>query len=229
MQLITAVLARNEAAPDRYLRRVLDHCLAFSDKVLVLDDRSTDDTTKIVEQLGCLVKQRGAFYEPAWGKEAPARKQLWEWAAREAGPNNGWVLVCDADMMLHGNPRPLCLTWEATAWAWPLVDLWDSESTFRVDGAWAAGPSTPRAWLFKTSAIPEGWQAQWSTRGVHCGHAPANFHELGPCLVTPPDIFWLHYSYLRPEHRKEKAASYAAVADQLDDFERQHAASILDE
>jgi glycosyltransferase involved in cell wall biosynthesis len=225
------VLARNEAASGRYLQRVIAHCQTFSDAVLLLDDRSADDTAKVASDLGCLVKTRGAFYEPAWGKETPARAQLWEWAAHEAGRDNGWVLVCDADMLLQGEPaaiRALCWSWEVVAWAMPLADAWGDEQHYRVDGPWAGGPTTARPWLFKASAAPQGWQPTWSGRGIHSGHCPANFGELGPCLVAPPDVFWLHMAYVSPEHRKEKAARYAAVAAQMSDFERAHAASILD-
>ena len=102
-KLVTALLVKNEA--DRYLRRVLQCCWKFSDAVLVLDDRSTDNSVQLAKDLNCQVRIRGSLTGEAWGKEALARAELWDWAAEEAG--DGWVLICDADMLLHGDPRPL--------------------------------------------------------------------------------------------------------------------------
>lgn len=233
--LATALLAKNEA--DRYLRPVLERCLSFSDTVLVLDDRSTDDTAKLAKDLGCEVRGRSVLTGDAWGKEAPARKELWDWAAAVCG-NDGWVLICDADMVLQGDPRPYTLSWEMNAWAWPLLDLWDAETTYRVDGPWALGPRTPRPWLFKPSAAagidlqfgaPDAmgrkatYTPQWGDRGIHVGHCPGNF----PMVCGVADLLWHHYAYLRREDREAKHRQYMSVAEKLTPFERQHAESIL--
>lgn len=221
-KLITAILARNEAAPDRYLKRVLERCATFSDAILVLDDSSTDNTAQIAQDFGCVVAHRDSA--GFWGvAEAPARRELWERASDLAG--NGWVLICDADMLLEGDPRPLTQSWDAAAWAFCLADLWDTEHTFRVDGPWGFGPTTPRPWLFKPSALCES--AIWPERGIHCGHAPQNFANAGPTFAAPSDVYWLHLSYLRKEHRVAKHTAYMNVAE-LTPFERAHAASIAD-
>lgn len=234
--LVAAILSKNEGGPDRYLKRVLENSLSFADKVLLLDDDSTDNTREIALDLGVSVSKRPAG-SPAWGKESSARAELWAWAAKEA--KDGWVLVQDADMVLHGDPRPLCQTWDLNAWAIPLFDLWDSETTARVDGPWAGGPRIARPWLFRPSQggdLPlsfgppdaigrKAWTPQWQDRGIHVGHCPANFQLR--CGVVPPDIYWLHYAYLKPEHRKAKHQQYLSVKDQLSPFELQHAESIL--
>lgn len=219
-RLISAILARNEAAEDRYLRRVIARCMEFSDDVLVLDDNSTDATRDIAAEMGCVVHVRADVV--AWGAEAPARAQLWDAAAELAGPE-GWVLVCDADMLLEGDPRPLCASWGVTGWAFPLVDLWDSEETFRVDGPWGHGPRTPRPWLFKPGALRE--PPVWPDRGVHVGHCPSNW--LGPTGVAP-DLFWRHLGWMKREHRQSKYTQYMSVRHQLTPFELAHAESILD-
>ena len=220
-RLVTAILARNEADESRYLRRVISRAKEFSDAVLVLDDQSTDNTAQVARDLGCVVETRSA--DSAWGAEAPARRELWERAATLAG--EGWVLVCDADMVLRGDPRPLTDSWAVASWSFPLVDLWNSEHTARVDGPWGYGPRVPRPWLFRPSALQAA--PEWSVRGVHCGHAPANFDLAGPCGVAD-DLLYLHYAYLQPEHRVAKHAAYMRIAGQLSEFERAHAASIVD-
>lgn len=223
VRLVTAILARNEAGDDRYLREVLTRCKEFSDEILVLDDNSTDETPDIVTSLGCIVADRSTA-AVMWGEEATARTELWNHAAYLA--DGGWVLICDADMILRGDPRKLCESWSAGSWAFPLVDLWDSRETFRVDGPWGFGPTTPRPWLFRA---PKGANWVWGDRAIHAGHAPLNHAEIaGPCFAAPPDVYWEHLGWLKREHRERKAAQYASVSHQMTEFERAHAATILD-
>lgn len=222
MRLVTALLVKDEA--DKYLRRVLARCLEFSDAVLVLDDHSTDASPQVALALGCQVRTRGES-PAAWGHESSARQELWEWAAAEA--KDGWVLICDADQILHGDPRPLTQSWEVNSWAFPLFDLWtEDEKYFRQDGFWQAH-LVPRPWLFCPSRTPDGWRPEWSGRGIHVGHCPSNFPLA--CAVAPEDIFWNHLAYCSRSDRERKAERYETVANQLSEPERQHARSILDE
>lgn len=223
MRLVAALMAKNEA--DRYLPRVLERCLSFSDSVLVLDDRSTDATAKVAKDLGCKVRSRSILKGDAWGNESPARQELWDWGAEEA--KDGWLLICDADMLLEGDPRELCYTWEYSGWAFVLWDCWDGEHQARVDGPWALGPHTPRPWLFNPSRALGGRKPEWSTRGLHVGHHPLNLS--GSVGVAPPSEFYFkHLAYARKEDRVKKHAQYMGQAHQLTEFERMHAASIAD-
>lgn len=217
-RLVTALLVRNEA--DRYLRRVLERCAEFSDDILVLDDGSTDDSVTIAQSMGCIVKQRPK--PGAWGNEAPARAELWDRAVKLA--KDGWVLINDADQLLHGDPRPLTETWEANGWAWPLFDLWDSEEQYRADGYWD-GFKQARVWMVRPSAVPTGWQAAWGTRGLHCGHIPPNFPL--QALIAPETLYWHHYGWLREEDRLAKYQRYKTRADQLTPQELAHVESIV--
>jgi glycosyltransferase involved in cell wall biosynthesis len=211
-------LVRNEA--DKYLERVLTHCLSFSDSVLVLDDGSTDGSDRIAWRLGCQVRPwTGATM---WGAESPARAELWDWAAREAG--DGWVLIADADMLLHGDPRPLMLTTQHTAWAWPLFDMW-SETEYRHDSYWK-GHTVARPWMFRPKSL-RSEPAIWPDRGIHCGHAPSNFpYNTG--ILDSPWYYWIHLGYASPGLRALKHRQYLEKANLLSDFERAHADSIID-
>ena len=158
-----------------------------------------------------------------WGREASARQELWEWGAEEAG--DGWLLICDADQILHGDVKPLTETWVHNAWSMPLFDCWDSETTFRADGYWQ-GYQHPRAWLFRPGMVTPGWQAEWPARGMHTGHAPANFPLFAG--IAPVDVYWQHLGWVKPEDRAAKYDLYMREADQLTPFERAHVESIRD-
>lgn len=215
---MTAILCKDERA--RYLERVLRRCLEFSSEVLVLDDGSSDGSPDLARELGCRVGIRtGATM---WGAEASARSELWSWGAEVAG-ERGWLLIADADQILHGDPRPLLQTTQHNAWAFPLYDLWDSETTYRADGFWQ-GHLHPRPWLFRPSKM-ECDPPIWPDRGLHVGHFPANA-RLRAGIAG--DLYWSHLAYVKEEHRLQKKARYLAQAHQLTPFEKAHAESIDD-
>lgn len=221
MRLVTALLCKNEA--DRYLPRVIYRCREFSDEVLVLDDGSTDNTVQVATDLGCLVKQRPK--SGMWGNESPARAELWDRGAKLA--KGEWLLICDADMLLHGNPRDLCHTTELSAWSFVLWDCWDGEHQARTDGPWQLGPVTPRSWLFHVGRCMGDRTPEWNTRGLHTGHHPLNIH--GVSGLAPTDLYWWqHLGWVESVQRAEKVERYLSVSNHLTEFEIAHARSALE-
>lgn len=224
MRLVTAILARNEAGADRFLRQVLTRCLAFSDTVVLLDDRSTDATPTIARELGCVVETRQALDAPAWGSESSARRELWELGCRHATGPNDWLLIADADQELVGDIRALCRSRECNTWLFALYDCW-SMTEYREDELWQ-GHLNPRPWLFAVNRVPEGWTPEWNSAPIHTGHAPSNWPMVAS--VAPPDSFyWLHWSYATPALRQKKHAQYQSVAHLMSPEQRRHAESIL--
>jgi glycosyltransferase involved in cell wall biosynthesis len=222
--LVSALLVKNEAS--RYLERVIKRCAEFSDDILVLDDRSSDNSVELAKRLGCKVRGRSVLKGDAWGNEAPARAELWDWMAAET--KDGWGLIVDADMLLKGNPRNLLQTWELNTFCFILYDIWDeSETLYRTDGHWKAH-DVARPWLFRPSFVPEGWKPRWGGRGIHIGHAPSNWSEAMLWGVAPPDEYhYLHLAYCKPQDRVAKYHKYMEVKDQLSPFELEHARSII--
>jgi len=219
MRLVTAILARNEASS--WLSRVIERCWEFSDDILLLDDNSEDETALVAQGMGCIVVDAPEEGPRAWGSEAPYREFLWKLATVTAG--NRWVLFCDADMLLQGDPRPYTQSLSVNAWSFVLYDLWGSEDHYRADGPWR-GHLTPRPWLFRPSAVPENWAPQWGTAGIHSGHAPPNF----PYAVSiASDLYWKHLAYVTEEQRQAKYEQYMGVKDQLTPDQLAHAESIL--
>jgi glycosyltransferase involved in cell wall biosynthesis len=202
---VGALLVRNEAGPDRYLRRVLANVSRFCDKIVVLDDDSTDDTVAVCMAAGAHV--RGRLPKTAEPKgfweghdEGNARAHLWRLAVEEA--EGGWVYVADADHELVGiEPdafRLLLRSEEVTAWACPLWDCWDSEDTMRVDGFWQAH-NNPRPWLYRALSGP------FTDRAIHSGHAPLLPWRVG---LMPPGAAVKHLGYVSAEHRVAKREKY---------------------
>lgn len=224
MRLFTAILARNEAAPDRYLRRIIDRCAEFSDAVLLLDDRSTDDTAQCATSQGAVVRTRGERSPAAWGREASARAELWDFACERATAWDDWVLICDADMEMCGPVRDLCRSSEVNGWAFVLYDLW-SDTEYRTDGFWK-GHETPRVWLVAPRRVAPDFVPVWPDRGVHPGHIPSNF-PLTPGVAPEDRFHWLHWAYATSRARETKHAQYMSEAHQLAPHERAHAQSIL--
>ena len=220
MRLVLAMIARNEGGEDRYLNRVLTTMRPWVDEVCFLDDGSTDDTVAIAQNHGCQIRHRDA--EPMWGNESAARQELWEWAAEVAG--DGWVLFGDADMELTADPRPLTESLYLNTWCFRLYDMW-SDHQYRTDGMWK-GHTAARPWMVRPNAVPEGWEARWNPRGLHCGHLPENWPMASG--EAPREMAWLHWSYATPDHRQKKYDQYLSRRDVLTPSELEHAESILD-
>lgn len=212
------MLARNEA--DRYLSATLASMWRICDRILVLDDGSTDDTASVSRSAGANVKQRNG--NPMWGDESNARAELWAWGSGVA--KDGWLYISDADHELVCEPetvRALTTSWSVNCWGMRLYDCWDSPQKHRVDGQWAAY-QVARPWLFRPSACPD---PQWTGRGLHSGHAPINFpYHMG---VAPNSVWLRHLGWMNAVDREAKVARYTAAAQHLQPAELAHLQSVL--
>lgn len=218
VKCVAAILAKDEAG--RYLEQTIESLRPLVDKILLLDDNSTDRTRELAWDLGCHVRKRDG--SQMWGNESPARQELWAWGKEECG--DGWLYISDADHLTGANPdgwRQMLTSWNVNAWAFPLLDLWDSPTTFRADGFWQ-GYTIPRPWLFRPSKVS---RETWNDRGIHCGHAPNADWVVG---LAPASMAILHLGWLREADRVAKHLRYAEQGDKLSVWERQHLDSALE-
>lgn len=213
-----ALLVRNELA--RFLPEVLDHHGQWG-PLLVLDDGSTDGTYEYCRDHPAVRWCERLDAAGMWGRESPARQRLWELAAEYAE----WHLVADADQLFSADPRPLIKTDALNAWCFPLYDCWNDRGTYRDDSFWR-GHLHPRPWLLNPHRTHPHYVARWSGRGVHCGHLPENFPLVAQ--VAPSEFYWLHLAYLTPEARVKKLHQYRGTFNQMTEFEKAHAESIVD-
>jgi glycosyltransferase involved in cell wall biosynthesis len=72
---------------------VIKHYQKFCEKVIIMDNHSTDDTRIIAQMMGCEVREFGTyFFDDA--ENMKAKNNCWK------GSQADWVIVCDADEVL---------------------------------------------------------------------------------------------------------------------------------
>lgn len=207
--LTVASIVKNEAG--RFLPKALEVWGQFADRIVVLDDGSTDETPDILRAAGVEVHT-----EPVgmFGQEWKARKRLFE-LATEGAENVLWL---DADQIPASNPKPYI---RGVTFGFRVFDLWD-EGVYR-DDPWWGGHRKP--WWRGVHAPSLAGPFLWDARGWHSGHLPNN---LPPETVEMPLVCSiLHYAYATPALRQAKATMYSALAGHLTEKERFHAMTIL--
>lgn len=202
--IIGAMLVRNESG--RYLERVLEQMQQVCDRIVIVDDCSTDDTVEICRSYGADVYQH--HHESLFvTNELELRKGLWNAAARNHGD---WILCLDADEALS-NPEKLremiALAEQrgCDALAFRLYDMW-SETHYRNDHLWNAHK---RFWPMCVR-YDERKDYDWLEQPLHCGRFPLNAYKLP--MDAKIDI--LHWGWSREAERKAKYERYMSIDTQ---------------
>lgn len=224
-RITVGMLVRNEAG--RYLERVLNQVCTFADKVVIVDDASTDDTASLCEEilddhglLGDVIVNT----EHSFTNEVTLRQQLWELATKD---NPDWVLILDADEILEDNIRAMVRISgmsadpEAEAYTFRLFDMWDQDH-YRDDALWTAHK---RPWTMMVRYIP-GREYIWREQPLHCGRFPMNaadglavkdsglrIKHMGYARQDDRDMKWMRYSHLDPEGEYGNLAQYHSILD----------------
>lgn len=219
MSVTVASIVKNEA--DRFLPRALECWTAVSDRLVVVDNGSTDGTKRLLEAAGAIRHRRDT---PMDGKEAHARAFLWE-KALEATPDGDWIVWLDADHCVAGDFRPHLAQTDRNRAVFRVYDLW-TPTAYRSDAWWRVRP-----WWQAVRITPETRETEWlwPDRGWHSGHVPANAGKVfGLAYEVPDDCSILHYGYATPKLRERHAAAYEARAAVLTEGELFHARTITD-
>lgn len=122
MSIIGGMLVRNEA--DRYLKDMCHQMDVICDRVIVVDDCSTDDTVKICREAGfdVLESQKSLWTTD----EVRQRKRLFNMMTAKA--NHGdWLLILDADERILSDLirfRGELIDAQATSMCYRLYDIW---------------------------------------------------------------------------------------------------------
>jgi glycosyltransferase involved in cell wall biosynthesis len=188
---------KNEARwIDRSIRSILPVC----ERVIVMDDHSTDGTPDICAAIPGVEVLRSPFE----GLDETRDKNwlLVEATAIRPRPEaDDWILMIDGDEMLAPASVPAVLAAQQTpsrCFSLRILYLWDSESQVRMDGIYGrfARPS-----MFRPDGSPFLARARG---GFHCGNAPMALQRVAQWLNAK----LLHFGYLYREDRLRKFEWY---------------------
>lgn len=200
--IFTAMLRiKNEA---RWIKRVVESVQPVCERVMVLDDHSTDDTVAICEELGCTVI-RSPFTDLHEGRD----KQFMLEKVWEAGAQIGDSILCvDGDeVLVEKDIRALKQAVEAprvVCGSMKIVYLWNAENQARVDGVYK---NFRRPSFFKLTRRDLTFKRTEHGGNLHCSSAPAQLLE--KCL--PLNVRLLHFGYLHQEDRIRKYRWYRRI------------------
>lgn len=195
------LLCRNEA--DRWLKPMLEAVLPAVDRVVCLDDASTDATMEMVidlcgDKLALLFSATESRFER---DESNLRRQLWR-LADEIGTE--WRLCLDADELID----PACVPALRDVATWPgpgrisfrLYDMWD-EHHYRDDPLWCAH----NGYFWPLLRVPAGFQPEWRGWPVHGGRTPVNIWGFEAVYRDWPIQ---HMGWVGEENRRRKYERY---------------------
>ena len=187
----------------RWIERAIKSILPVCDRILVLDDHSTDDTAAIAKRLGCTV-----YDSPFKGIDETRDKDYLLNKAYGQAEIGDWCLMIDGDEEVFGPDIPrlrnLAENDQADGWQFKIIYLWDDEKHWRTDGVYSkfARPS-----FFKLAHKGLTFKATQAGGNFHCSSVP-QWH-IGRC--KPSDIRLLHYGYMMREDRLRKYNFYRRV------------------
>lgn len=219
MSVTVATIVKNEAG--RFLPRALECWSAVSDRIVAVDNGSTDGTRALLEAAGAEIHPLDT---PMDGHEHVARAFLWG-QALEATPDGDWIVFLDADQVVAGDFRPFLAQTDRNRAVFRVYDLW-TPTAYRSDAWWRVRPWWQAVRITAETRCHE-WT--WPDRGWHSGHVPLNAATVfGAAYEVPDECSVLHYGYATPELRERHAAAYKARKDVLTDAELFHARTITD-
>jgi O-antigen biosynthesis protein len=180
----------------RWIARCIASIRPLCDRVLVMDDHSTDGTPQL-----CAAIPGVEVFDSPFSDLNESRDKTWLLdKARDAD----WILMIDGDEMLAAGAAESIRSAIAIPWAQCLslriLYLWDSEDQVRMDGVYGN---------FRRPSIFRPGNHRFRATGVggnfHCSNAPRALWE----SVHPVDAAILHFGYLHREDRLRKYDFYS--------------------
>lgn len=207
--LIAMMRVKNE---EEWLEESIIHLLPLADRIIVLDDGSTDGTAAICQRYSEEVEYH--YQNEPVTDEARDKNRLLEWTVRH---DPDWILALDGDEVLE-ELAPSTIIREIhlldpaepqfTVLLFHFLYFWNDPGTYRAEPGIYSNFWQPR--LFTLRGQPKGHLSFTATEhgaNLHCGSVPGN-------LAWRPrklDVKVKHYGYLWPEQRQRKKAWYAAL------------------
>lgn len=196
MNIAAMLRVRNEG---RWLAEVLQSILPLTDKILVLDDHSTDNTRAVAERNGAAVLP-SPFDGP--GDEARDKNYLLEHLRGIFDPE--YVLCIDGDEVLEAGGAEKILARlrpELSVYSFPIRYLWNDRDHYRFDGVYGG---YTRASMFSLVGVTREPRYAATANGCnfHCGQIPRGLSPHGSGALIQADL--LHLGYMHAEDRVRK-------------------------
>lgn len=189
------MVTKNEA--DRYLLAALHSLFDAVDGIFVYDDRSTDGTVDLLNELQVPYNVRSPLSVGFQEDESKFRQDAWYFMEREFHPVPGdWIFSLDADEQLRTRThlREVATTECDGLWM-KIHEMWAPDQV-RVDGYWG-GITGMRFCEYK----PGGFFVKKRMGG---GSVPD--YVSNASWTSRADI--LHYGYFNPDERQPKMERY---------------------
>lgn len=198
--IVLSMIVHNEEK--RYLQQMLEHAIKYVDKVVIIDDASTDNTVALCENIlkdfpHKIIKNKKSLF----AHEYKLRELQWKETLKE---NPGWVLSLDSDEIFEDliieNIKYMIKDDSVDAYRFRLYDMWDMEN-YRSDKYWCAHENYG---TFLLRVLPK-YKYKFKHTNQHCGRFPKNLRKM-PYVESP--IRLKHYGWAREEDRKMKYERY---------------------
>lgn len=219
-KLTAAMITRNEAS--RYLTEVLTDLEEYCHEIVILDDKSDDETPEIIQSY-----EKTILYtteEPLFRKSEQRIKDiLWKQLLPRHTPE--WVITIDADEKIDPRFKDKANDFLSIPGfnriGFTILETWGSKDKVRLDKGWnPAGKITPliNRWLPSVNYC-------FPPLKLHVGRAPMNQPQ--PTLYT--GMFMVHYGYSRQEDIEKKREWYKQEDPMPNDMMQSHYDSMWDD
>lgn len=180
----------------------LNHIEPYIDKIVILDDGSTDNTVKIAKKHPKVVKIITTQNKTSW-QERKNRALILNEAQRLSKRRNSWVLCLDADERFElpflRNLRKIATRYcdnPTTIWV-HFRELWDDIYHYRTDNVWGEKK--------KDVFFPLSQHMTFNYSHEH--HIPWHYQELdGKDILTDYNLY--HLKMIKPIDRQKRADLY---------------------
>jgi glycosyltransferase involved in cell wall biosynthesis len=187
----------------RWITRVIRSIQPVCQKILILDDHSSDETPDLCEQLGCvLIRSPFAKIDESRDKNFLLRN-LWNSGAKVGD----FVLSIDGDELLNPDDLDVFFTLlhdTSKIYSFKIEYLWDREDQLRVDRLYS---SIHRPSLFPLTSDKLTFRSTSFGGNFHCGNVPSNVSA----QQTTCSVRLIHFGYLHKEDRIRKFHFYNTI------------------
>jgi glycosyltransferase involved in cell wall biosynthesis len=193
IEFLGLMYVKNEG---RLIRKVLA-AQFFCEKIIVLDNHSTDNTREVCREFQNVVVVESP-YPPSFNEGRD--REFLAFVAKQYHPS--WIVSLSGDEVLepdtwkklqplYRNPDVKCIRVHS-------LNFWDNENTLRVDGHWRAG-FRQSFWRF----IPGNLTYQFA----HCSLPD----QLDGVIQSNANIALWHYGYMERTRRRNTVSIYEAM------------------